>query len=73
MSTPILAATKHDKEREGRPVFASLVGVFAVFDGLFGGVVRRVVAGRARGLVADQLQRLQRVLASDLPQHGSSR
>jgi hypothetical protein len=44
-----------------------------LFDGLFGGVVRRVVAGRARGLVADQLQRLQRVLASDVPQHGSSR
>jgi hypothetical protein len=36
-----------------------------LFDGLFGGVARRLVAGRARGLVADQLQRLQRVLAAD--------
>jgi hypothetical protein len=36
-----------------------------LFDGLLGGVVRRVVAGRARTLVADQLQRLQRVLAAD--------
>jgi hypothetical protein len=31
-----------------------------LFDGLFGGVARRLVAGRARGLVAEQLQRLQR-------------
>jgi hypothetical protein len=36
-----------------------------LFDGLFGGVARRIVAGRARSLVAAQLQRLQRVLASD--------
>ena len=36
-----------------------------LFDGLFGGVARRVVAGRARGLVAEQLQRLQQVLAGD--------
>ena len=36
-----------------------------LFDGLFGGIVRRVVAGKARTLVAEQLQRLQRVLASD--------
>ena len=36
-----------------------------LFDGLFGGVARRIVAGRARSLVAEQLQRLQRVLASD--------
>ena len=36
-----------------------------LFDGLFGGVARRIVAGRARALVADQLRRLQRVLASD--------
>ena len=34
-----------------------------LFDGLFGGVARRIVAGRARGLVAEQLQRLQRVMA----------
>jgi hypothetical protein len=33
-----------------------------LFDGLFGGVARRIVAGRARSLVAEQLQRLQRVL-----------
>jgi hypothetical protein len=36
-----------------------------LFEGLFGGVARRIVAGRARGLVAEQLQRLQRVLAGD--------
>ena len=34
-----------------------------LFDGMFGGVARRIVAGRARTLVAEQLQRLQRVLA----------
>lgn len=34
-----------------------------LFDGVFGGVARRIVAGRARGLVAEQLQRLQRVMA----------
>ena len=33
-----------------------------LFDGLFGGVARRIVAGRARGLVAEQLLRLQRVI-----------
>jgi len=37
-----------------------------LFDRLFGGVARRIVAGRARSLVAEQLQRLQRVFASDL-------
>ena len=36
-----------------------------LFDGLFGGVVRRIVAGRARTLVAEQMQRLQRTLATD--------
>jgi len=36
-----------------------------LFDGLFGGVARRLVASRAKGLVAEQLQRLQRVLATD--------
>ena len=36
-----------------------------LFDGLFGGIARHIVAGRARILVAEQLQRLQRVLASD--------
>ncbi len=36
-----------------------------LFDGLFGGIARHIVAGRARTLVAEQLQRLQRVLASD--------
>jgi hypothetical protein len=35
-----------------------------LFDGMFGGVARRIVAGRARSLVAEQLQRLQRVLAA---------
>lgn len=35
-----------------------------LFDGFFGGVARRVVAARARGLVAEQLQRLQRVLGT---------
>jgi hypothetical protein len=39
-----------------------------LFDGLFGGVARRLVAGRARGLVAEQLLRLQRVMAA--PPHG---
>lgn len=34
-----------------------------LFDGLFGGVARRIVAGRARAVVAEQLQRLQRALA----------
>lgn len=38
-----------------------------LFDGLFGGVARRIVAGRARSVVAEQLQRLQRVLSSDSP------
>jgi hypothetical protein len=36
-----------------------------LFDGLFGGVARRMVAGRARGLVAEQLQRLQGALAGE--------
>jgi hypothetical protein len=36
-----------------------------LFDGLFGGVARRIVAGRARGVVAEQLQRLQQALAAD--------
>lgn len=35
-----------------------------LFDGLFGGVARRIVAGRARSLVAEQLQRLQRAFDS---------
>ena len=35
-----------------------------IFDGVFGGVARRIVAGRARTVVAEQLQRLQRVLAA---------
>ena len=44
-----------------------------LFDGLLGGVVRRIVAGRARILVAEQLQRLQRVLATDQRADTSSR
>jgi len=34
-----------------------------LFDGTFGGVARHIVAGRARTLVAEQLQRLRRSLA----------
>ena len=34
-----------------------------LFDGVFGGITRRIVAGKARGVVAEQLQRLQGVLA----------
>ena len=44
-----------------------------MFEGLFGGVARRIVAGRARTLVAEQLQRLQRVLAVDPALDASSR
>lgn len=33
-----------------------------LFEGLFGGVARRIVAGRARVLVGQQLQRLQRTI-----------
>jgi hypothetical protein len=36
-----------------------------LFDGLFGGVARRIVAGKAKGIVAEQLERLQHVLASN--------
>jgi hypothetical protein len=43
-----------------------------LFDGLFGGVARRIVAGRARALVSEQLQRLQRVLATDSSQQAGS-
>jgi hypothetical protein len=39
-----------------------------LFDGLWGGVARRIVAGRARTLVAEQLQRLQGVLADKSPE-----
>ena len=35
-----------------------------LFDGMLGGVTRRIVAGRARTLVAEQLERLQRLLAA---------
>jgi hypothetical protein len=38
-----------------------------LFDGLFGGVARKIVAGKARTLVAEQLQRLQHTLASETP------
>ena len=44
-----------------------------MFDGLLGGVARRIVAGRARTLVAEQLERLQRVLAADASPGASSR
>jgi hypothetical protein len=43
-----------------------------LFDGLWGGVARRIVAGKARGVVADQLQRLQGVLAGDSSQQPKS-
>ncbi|HSC27964.1 MAG TPA: hypothetical protein VLD67_11860 [Vicinamibacterales bacterium] len=33
-----------------------------LFDGLFGGIVRKVVSGKARTLVSDQLARLRRTL-----------
>jgi hypothetical protein len=36
-----------------------------LFDGMFGGITRRIVAGRARTLVSEQLQRLQRLFAAD--------
>ena len=39
-----------------------------LFDGVLGGVARRIVAGRARTLVAEQLHRLQRVLAATASQ-----
>lgn len=35
-----------------------------LFDGVLGGVTRRIVSGKARSLVATQLTRLQRVLGS---------
>jgi hypothetical protein len=35
-----------------------------LFDGLFGAMARRIAAGRARALVAEQLARLQRALAA---------
>ena len=44
-----------------------------MFDGLLGGVARRIVAGRARTLVAEQLERLQRVLAADASPGAGSR
>jgi hypothetical protein len=34
-----------------------------LFEGFFGGVARRIVVGKARGLVGEQLGRLQRLLA----------
>lgn len=37
-----------------------------LFDGFFGGVARRIVAGRARSLVTEQLARLQRDFAADV-------
>jgi hypothetical protein len=42
-----------------------------LFDGLFGGVARRIVAGKAKTLVAEQLQRLQGSLAAAAPQGAS--
>ena len=42
-----------------------------LFDGFFGGVARKIVAGKARGIVAEQLQRLQGVLADGSTQRSS--
>ena len=42
-----------------------------LFDGLFGGVARRIVAGRARTLVGEQLGRLQRDFAADVIRQGA--
>ena len=39
-----------------------------LFDGLFGGVARKIVAGKARTLVAETLQRLQRTLDGESPE-----
>jgi len=36
-----------------------------LFDGVFGGIVRRIVSGKARALVASELSRLQRTLGSN--------
>ena len=38
-----------------------------IFDGLFGGMARRLVSSRARSLVAEQLARLQGDFAADVP------
>jgi hypothetical protein len=42
-----------------------------LFDGFFGGVARKIVAGKARGIVAEQLQRLQGVLAGSSTQRST--
>ena len=42
-----------------------------LFDGFFGGVARKIVAGKARGIVAEQLQRLQGVLAATSTQRST--
>jgi len=42
-----------------------------IFDRLFGGMARRIVAGRAKSLVAEQLARIQRGFASDLTPHAA--
>ena len=44
-----------------------------LFGDMFGGIARRIVAGRARTLVAEQLQRLQRVLAAPSSQEPTGR
>jgi hypothetical protein len=43
-----------------------------LFDGFFGGVARKIVAGKARLVVADQLQRLQGILAASSTQRSTS-
>lgn len=42
-----------------------------LFDGLFGGMARRIVAGRARALVGEQLARLQRDFAAGVSSHSA--
>ncbi len=44
-----------------------------LFDGTFGGVARRIVAGRARTVVTEQLQRLQRILTPASPPASAER
>jgi hypothetical protein len=42
-----------------------------LFEGFFGGMARKIVAGKARGLVAEQLLRLQGILAGSSTQRST--
>jgi hypothetical protein len=44
-----------------------------LFDGLFGGVARRIVTGRARAVVAENLARLQKTFAALPPSSSTAR